>query len=130
MTLRIIDSEFGVGAGDRLGRIEKMYHRVGSDLIREDDHCGGISRLFDVICKLWQMLCDPMIGLMIRLPTEGFLVIAHIASNGFFFCIMTCFQVMTSSRKSIQGVAGWRLGMWRISRQSPLFMMSRTARHG
>lgn len=84
MTLRIIDSEFGVGAGDRLGRIEKMYHRVGSDLIREDDHCGGISRLFDVICKLWKMWCDPMIGLMIRLPTKGFLVIAHIASNVFF----------------------------------------------
>jgi hypothetical protein len=32
MSLRIIDSEFGAGAGDRLGRIEKMYHRVGSAL--------------------------------------------------------------------------------------------------
>ena len=65
-----------------------MYHLVGSDLIQEDDHCGGWAKvyqwLFDVICKLWKMLCDPMIGLMIRLPTEGFLVIAHIASNGFF----------------------------------------------
>lgn len=46
MTLRIIDSEFGAGAGDRLGRIEKMYHRVGSDLIREDDHCGGWAKVY------------------------------------------------------------------------------------
>lgn len=34
---KIIDSEFGAGAGDRLGRIEKMYHRVGSnDIFKEE----------------------------------------------------------------------------------------------
>jgi len=41
---KIIDSEFGVGAGDRLGRIEKMYHRVGSNDIFKEEHPKG-SRL-------------------------------------------------------------------------------------
>ncbi|CAJ1407378.1 unnamed protein product [Effrenium voratum] len=34
---KIIDSEFGPGAGDKIGRVEKMYHRVGrNDVFQEE----------------------------------------------------------------------------------------------
>ena len=54
MSLRIIDSEFGAGAGDRLGRIEKMYHRVGSALSQQ-----SLYYICLIVRESWgEMLCQ------------------------------------------------------------------------
>lgn len=34
---KIIEAEFGPGAGDRIGRVEQMYQRIGRNEVREED---------------------------------------------------------------------------------------------
>ena len=38
---RIVDREFGEGAGERIQRVERMYHRVGSNDVFEEELPSG-----------------------------------------------------------------------------------------
>ena len=120
---RIIDQEFGPGAGERLERIEKMYHRVGSSLVWfATQFVLLFTGLYVPICSntvsntfasCWYML--ELYGFFLLLLWFLFVFLGHGPGH----------KATMSSGKSFPLEAALRLAMWRIC---SLWLLSTTSR--